>query len=124
MGADLDKASKKGTDAQQRRRHCRGLRRRPRVSPGPAPIPSTRPKTWPEERTQLKKAFDFIEAGTPGDGAPRHTVVDVHRDLAARTAEVADHQHPRPSPAEEATPSTPPEAAAPASIHRTHPVET
>ena len=92
--------------------------------PRSRPHPIHPAKAWPGERTQPEKALDFIEAGTPGDGAPRPTVVDVHRDLAARTAEVADHQHPRPSPAEEATPSTPPEAAAPASTHRAHPIKT
>ena len=89
-----------GNRRPQRRPPCRGLHRRPRVSPDPAPVPSIRPQTWPGERTQPEKALDFTEAGTPGDGAPRPTVVDVHRDLATRTAEVADHQLPRPSPVE------------------------
>ena len=99
MGEDLNKASKKGTDAHK----VLPLSWPPPMAKG---FPRFRPhpihpaKAWPGERTQPKKVLDFIEAGTPGDGAPRPTEVDVHRDLAARTAEVADHQLPRPSPVE------------------------
>lgn len=74
-------------------------------------------------RKPPEKALDFVDAGTPGDGAPRPTVEHVRRNLAARTAEVTD-QHPRPSLAEETTPSALPGAAAPASTHRAHPAET